>query len=898
MSAMAMKRGLTSILPALLCLVLAGSLAFAPQSAQARGRKRAEKAKSEAPKPLTDYEKLFKEKRVTTARGFLTLHMFEGNKLYIELPDSLLGREMLLGTTIEESSDPGEGFAGQQPGVPLHVTFTREDSIICLRRVRSDLLVDGDSLMARAVRRSSIAPLLASFPVKCKAPDGSSVFEATSFFVSGDPAMRPHDPYGINSFGGFLATTVKYVAGSSLLSGVEAFADNVSVLSSLSFTLTTRFGGYLVQQDTPFTALARRSLMLLPRETMRPRLCDARIGTVPAAFTRYSDREQQAREVYYACRWNLQPADPEAFAAGKPTLPARPIVFYVDDTFPAGWYDAIRKGVLSWNAAFEKIGYRDVVQVRPYPKDDPSFDPNNIRFSCIKYACTMGENLSSSTRVDPRSGEILSATICIPHNVATRIRTDLFVQLGAAEPEARSVKLSPALFARALAADVARHTGACLGLAVNYAGSQAIPTDSLRSPSFTQRYGISASIMDALPYNFVAQPGDKERGVVLMQERPGVYDEYVVDWLYRPVAGAATPEAEIPELDRRIALHRGDPMYLYTPTPVAVALDPRAMPYNLGDDPVRASAWEFANYAYVMRHADEWIGTEDKDYTFRSLVQASVMNQLYYSFVSVSANLGGIYLNEKYENDTLPTYAAVPRERQRRALRYMLEQLEEMSWLDNHRLNKDVIEVVSLGEYCQDMLSEVVFKSLSTLDLSASKSEDPYTQREAMQELYDYILRDVAAGRESTEANLAMQRRLLIDVIRKAGVLEQTRKRVAAFADPASGPASATLDPASEPASASGFAPKFGPVLDKARLIRESHLQRTLSGRSPEEIEGVRPMRSIAFRVQPSTDYNHYELLLKMQQSYRQALRTGASERMKNHYRYMLLAIERALKVE
>ena len=57
-------------------------------------------------------------------------------------------------------------------------------------------------------------------------------------------------------------------------------------------------------------------------------------------------------------------------------------------------------------------------------------------------------------------------------------------------------------------------------------------------------------------------------------------------------------------------------------------------------------------------------------------------------------------------------------------------------------------------------------------------------------------------------------------------------------------------------------------------------------------------MRSIAFRVQPSTDYNHYELLLKMQQSSRQALRTGASERMKNHYRYMLLAIERALKVE
>ncbi|MEI3553631.1 MAG: zinc-dependent metalloprotease [Alistipes senegalensis] len=102
-----------------------------------------------------------------------------------------------------------------------------------------------------------------------------------------------------------------------------------------------------------------------------------------------------------------------------------------------------------------------------------------------------------------------------------------------------------------------------------------------------------------------------------------------------------------------------------------------------------------------MKHADEWIGEEDADYTFRSLVQASVMNQLYYAFVSVSANLGGVYLNEKYAGgDALPTYLSVPRDLQRRALRFMLERLEDMSWLDNERLNKDVVEAVSLGEYC------------------------------------------------------------------------------------------------------------------------------------------------------------------------------------------------------
>lgn len=875
-----MKRPIPAALTAL-SVLLSGCLVVLPADGRAAARKKG-KAGTEAPAPkkLTPYEKLFKDKRVTTARGFMTLHMFEGNKLYIELPDSLLNREMLIGTTIEESSDPGEGFAGQQPCEPLHVVFTRTDSTVYLRRVRSNVLAGGDSAVFRAVRRSNIDPVIAAFPVKCSAPDGASVIEATSFFVSGDPAMRPHDPYGINSFGGFLATTVKYVPGCSLLSGVEAFRDNVSVLSSISFTLSSRFGNYVINQNRPFTALARRSVMLLPRETMMPRLCDARIGTIPVGYMMYSDREQEAKEVYYAARWNLKPADSAAFARGEATEPLRPIVFYIDDTFPAGWGDAIRQGVERWNVVFEKIGYRNAVRAVPYPRADPAFDPNDVKFSCIKYAYTMGEVPSSSVRIDPRSGEILGATIYIPHNISSRIRTDLFVQLGAADPDARRVKMSPGLFRRALGAAVTREVGACLGLADNFAGSCCVPVDSLRSPSYTQRYGLSASIMDQLPYNMVARPGDKECGVALIHTAPGVYDEYAVDWLYRPVAGAGTPEEEIPELDRRIAVRRGDPMCLYTPSPVSVALDPRAMPYNLGDDPVKAVGYELENYAYVMAHADGWIGQEDADYVFRSLVQASVMTQLYYAFVNVSANMGGIYMNEKYEGDTLPSHVSVPRDVQRRALRFLLERLEDMSWLDNDRLNKDVVEVVSLGDYCQDMLSTVVFKSLSTLDLSASKSDDPYTQDEAMEDLYGYILRDVASGRESTDANIAMQHLLLIDVIRSAGVMPQTRRRAAAFADAPGNPG----DP-------------WG-LRSGALFFRYPGLGVRLADRWRDGVEGVLPMRRVEYMVQPAVDYKRYGMLLRMKELYEGALRTGASERMKNHYRYMLLAIGRALKVE
>ncbi|MEI3553632.1 MAG: zinc-dependent metalloprotease [Alistipes senegalensis] len=128
--------------------------------------------------------------------------------------------------------------------------------------------------------------------------------------------------------------------------------------------------------------------------------------------------------------------------------------------------------------------------------------------------------------------------ICTPHNVTLRRRTDLFVQLGAADPDARRVKTSPELFGKALAADAGAIPEPVWALRSTTPVRIACRWIRSRSPSFTQRYGISASIMDELPYNLVAQPGDKERGVALMQQGPGVYDEYVVDWLYRPVPGA------------------------------------------------------------------------------------------------------------------------------------------------------------------------------------------------------------------------------------------------------------------------------------------------------------------------------------------------------------------------
>ena len=85
---------------------------------------------------------------------------------------------------------------------------------------------------------------------------------------------------------------------------------------------------------------------------------------------------------------------------------------------------------------------------------------------------------------------------------------------------------------------------------------------------------------------------------------------------------------------------------------------------------------------------------------------------------------------------------------------------------------------------------------------------------------------------------------------------------------------------------------------DPMRLARESRISPLRSLHAMGPVAGMEPLRAIAFRVDPAVDYKRYAMLIEMQQRYNRALQTGASERMKNHYRYMLLAIHRALKVE
>lgn len=510
----------------------AGSAAV---EAGAGDRKRDKKKKQEADTAAkaTPYEKLFKDKRVETVRGGgLTLHL-TADKLYLELPDSLLGRGLMITTTIEWTGDPGDGLAHQQPVPPYMVEFGRgkSDTLLCMREFAPVVIVDGSPAMREAVGRSNIGPIVASYAVKARTPDGkSSVVDVTALFVGDVKRLRPIDPEGGNTYGGWMTAKADYKKDRSMLTGVTGGKGCVSVVGELSYGTTVSFLGLLdLWKDKPQSIVARRTLRVLGDPERRMRLCDQRLGLAAKAFKRFSDREQEAKTDYYVCRRSILDS------AGK----VRPVVFYVDTAFDASAYAAVERGLLLWNDAFAKIGCKDVVRVEPFPAD-PAFNDNSLYNNCVRRTGTSNSELYTASWVDPRSGEILGTDIFVPFNFTAAIQKKLLLTLSAA-------------------------------------ASSAYPTDSLRSPSFTRENGLAASITDDVFYNIVAQPGDRERGVKLVADALGPYDYLAVEWLYKPVPGAVTPHDEVPELRRLLASKEGDPRCFFAQY-ASGTYDPRVGP--------------------------------------------------------------------------------------------------------------------------------------------------------------------------------------------------------------------------------------------------------------------------------------------------------------------------------
>lgn len=180
---------------------------------------------------------------------------------------------------------------------------------------------------------------------------------------------------------------------------MKTFPKNIEIESTLSFNTTGMI-------KKPYSVKVHRSLFVLPEDPMPMRYQDNRVGFFNNNKNIYSSSKDKVESKTYINRWRLQPKpeDMDKYFAGELVEPQKPIVFYVDSAFPEKWRETIKTGIEDWNQAFEQAGFKNAIIAKDYPKNDPDFDPDDMRYNCFKYAVTSTANAMGPSHKDPRTG--------------------------------------------------------------------------------------------------------------------------------------------------------------------------------------------------------------------------------------------------------------------------------------------------------------------------------------------------------------------------------------------------------------------------------------------------------------------------------------------------------------
>ena len=608
-------------------------------------------------------------KDAQTDEGLFTVHRVDDKLLY-EIPDSLLGDEMLVVSRIARTADE-IGYGGEQSNGQV-VRWEKQDKSILLRIVSYSNTATEDDPIYQAVRNSNFEPIIGSFEIQARNADSSaSVIDVTKLFTTDVPT------FGLQS-GRREQYRVRRLDGErTYLVSAKSYPRNVEVRNVLTYDAAAPPSN---NSTGTISLEMNHSMVALPENPMMPRLCDQRVGFFSRTTTDYAADEQKAAERCMIVRWRLEPKDPAAYARGELVEPVKPIVYYIDPATPTKWRPYLKQGVEDWNQAFEKAGFKNAIIAKdpPTPEEDPEFSPEDARYSVIRYFASDIQNAYGPNVHDPRTGEILESDIGWYHNVMNLLRNWYFVQTAAANPKARGVKFADEEMGELIRFVSAHEVGHTLGLPHNWGSSFAVPVDSLRSPSYTSKYGTAPSIMDYARFNYIAQPGDR---VTNFFPRIGPYDEWAVKWGYTWFPDARTPEQERAMLNAWVKERADDPHFFYG-RQTGFKIDPRSQNEDLGDDAVKASEYGIANLKRIVPKLIEWTSREGEDYRELEELYGQVIGQWSRYMGHVASNVGGVYENYRTYDQDGAVYEPVPAPRQKAAVAFLAkEAFQTPEWM-------------------------------------------------------------------------------------------------------------------------------------------------------------------------------------------------------------------------
>ncbi|CAN5443166.1 zinc-dependent metalloprotease [soil metagenome] len=491
---------------------------------------------------------------------------------------------------------------------------------------------------------------------------------------------------------------------------IKTFPKNIEITVNYGLTSQSQPSS-IVPDARSINFRVRYSLIELPSTSAYvPRVFDDKVGFFTARVKDYSKPARKDEYYTYINRWDLK----KKYPYQEISEPVKPVVYYIDRATPVEYREAIKNGILLWNKAFEKIGFKDAIQCKIMP-DSASWDQEDIRYNVIRWQSSSGSGLAGvgPSVANPFTGELLNATVMINSDIVRFFNTDrlLFgilnskteIQNSNYEPSkvlsilkkfnkniGQLCDYSEGLRSQAFigclkyvidnnvtdAAElpidyvndyitelVVHEVGHTLGLRHNFKASSAYTMAQISDPDFTRENAIGSSVMDYNPPN-LNLPGQKQGQY--WSSTLGNYDYFAIEYGYKEFPEAKTTEAEIPYLIS-IASRSGDPNNVFATDEDAydmmgpTSIDPLTQIFDLSSSPLEYAKSKAAISIELFTKIQNYFPRYNNSYRDFSNAFSAVLFDYLYSNIIASKYVGGAYVTRMKKGDEINNkYPLIP----------------------------------------------------------------------------------------------------------------------------------------------------------------------------------------------------------------------------------------------
>jgi len=688
------------------------------------------------------YNEVITSKAVTDGGMFL-VHSVE-DKYYLEIPDSLFNRDILLVNRISKAAAGMRiggffGYGGDQIGRSV-IKFEKgpEDKVFIRRISFAEYSKDSTSPMYRAVTNSNVQPIVNSFDVKSLGKDSTGAVIDITEFIDRDNDLL----FFSSSFKRILRIGTQQ-NDKSYIVNVKSYPINIEIktVKTYSRTPATPTATGAAASTENLTMELNSSLVLLPKTPMQARYFDPRVGYFAVGYTDFDLNPQGVKDIIMVKRWRLEPkpGEMEKYKRGELVEPQKQIVFYIDPATPKKWVPYLIQGVNDWQAAFEKAGFKNAIIAKEAPTwaEDSTWSLDDARNSAIVYKPSDIANASGPSIEDPRSGEIMESHINWYHNVMSLLRNWYLVQTAAVDPGARKMTFDDELMGQLIRFVSSHEVGHTLGLRHNYGSSSTVPVENLRNKAWVEANGHTPSIMDYARFNYVAQPEDNISRVGLFP-RIGDYDNWAIEWGYKLFPEFNSPEAEQGKMNAWVIEKlKNNRLWFGSETDPD---DPRSQSEQVGDDAMKGSMYGIKNLQRIVPNLSEWTKVANEDFDNLTELYNQVVGQFSRYMGHVTKYIGGVMTTPKMVEESGPVYEIVSKEKQKEAVDFINKNLYTTpNWLINDDIyGKTGLKAVTvIGSVQNNILNRILSaRNLKKIiDAEASIGSKAYLLTELLNDL-------------------------------------------------------------------------------------------------------------------------------------------------------------------